>query len=193
MEFNVSHHGSLVALVGCVGHERNLGVDVVQLDWDKDHAAVQEKGFDAWAKVYADVFSERENLDIAHYMPQDHGDSGDDIKAKLRHFYAHWALKEAYVKLTGEALMAPWLKDLEFHNVQVPKPPDGMRTGRDWGEICSGVEIWFHGRRLNDVHMELQSFRDDYIIATACSDSDTRLSPFVEVDVERDIYAEASG
>ncbi|KZF21519.1 4'-phosphopantetheinyl transferase [Xylona heveae TC161] len=44
------------------------------------------------------------------------------IDAQLRLFYAHWCLKEAYIKMTGEALLAGWLKELEFRNVRPPKP-----------------------------------------------------------------------
>jgi len=44
---------------------------------------------------------------------------------KLRRFYAYWALKEAYIKMVGEGLLASWLKELEFLDVTAPASPLG--------------------------------------------------------------------
>ncbi len=192
LEFNVSHHGSLVALVGCPGDSIKLGVDVVRMNWEKDYNTVMKDGFEAWANVYEMVFSDREIKDIAGFVPASRGTQEDEIRAKLRHFYTHWCLKEAYVKMTGEALLASWLKDLEFRNVQVPVPASQMhasaQVGGDWGQICAGVEIWFYGKRLSDIKLEIQAFREDYMIATASSSSKVELAVFKELDVERDVY-----
>lgn len=100
LEFNVSHHGSLVALVGCPGDLTRLGVDIVQMNWERDYAKVMREGFEAWANVYEMVFSDREIKDIAGFVPPEQLDAQEQIRAKLRHFYAHWCLKEAYVKMT---------------------------------------------------------------------------------------------
>ncbi|KAL9627870.1 MAG: hypothetical protein Q9164_007463 [Protoblastenia rupestris] len=101
LQFNVSHHGTLVALVGCSAERINLGVDIVRMNWEKDFAAVLKDGFETWARVYEMVFSDREVRDIIHYVPPLQTSPDDEIRAKLRHFYAHWCLKEAYVKMTG--------------------------------------------------------------------------------------------
>lgn len=190
VEFNVSHHGTLVALVGSPGNSRKVGTDIVQMNWDKDYASVQKEGFGAWVKVYEMVFSDREVADIIACSPPWHSDPKEMIRAKLRHFYAHWCLREAYVKMTGEALLAPWLKDLEFRNVQVPLPASETRqqnqTG-DWGQTCSADEIWFKGARLTHIRMELQSFGEDYMIATAVSEPNPSLSAFKELDLKRDV------
>lgn len=192
LEFNVSHHGSLVALIGCPGESVKLGVDIVKMNWEKDYATVMKDGFEAWANVYEMVFSDREIKDIAGFVPPTRGTQQDEIRDKLRHFYAHWCLKEAYVKMTGEALLASWLKDLEFRNVQVPFPASQMlesgQIGGDWGQTCGGVEIWFYGKRVTDVLLEIQAFREDYMIATASSSVETEMSYFKELDVERDVY-----
>ena len=192
LEFNVSHHGSLVALVGCLGESVKLGVDIVKMNWEKDHNTVMKDGFEAWANVYESVFSDQEIKDIAGFVPPTSGTDQDKIRAKLRHFYAHWCLKEAYVKMTGEALLASWLKDLEFRNVQVPLPASQMdaseRNGGDWGQTCGVTEIWFYGKRVTDVKLEIQAFREDYMIATASSSKQIKLSDFEELDVERDVY-----
>ena len=191
-EFNVSHHGTVVALVGCAGNAVHLGVDVVQMNWERDYPKVLRDGFSAWANIYEMVFSEREIRDIAGYVPPVQLDSQNDIRAKLRHFYAHWCLKEAYVKMTGEALLADWLQDLEFRNVQVPLPrsqlPSEVRGNDEWGQTCTDVEIWFHGQRVTDVKLEIQAFREDYMIATASSNTGVSFSAFKELDLENDVY-----
>lgn len=192
VEFNISHHGTLVALVGCVGETQKLGTDIVQLNWEKDYASVRKDGFDAWVRVYDVVFSDREVADIIAYSPSGQPDLPDQIKAKLRHFYAHWCLREAYVKMTGEALLAPWLKDLEFRNVQVPSPvsqmPPSTRDGK-WGQTCLVDDIFFKGARVTDVAMELQAFDEDYMLATAVSTRNVSLSPFKDLDLQRDILS----
>ena len=192
LEFNVSHHGSLVALVGYPGDAVRLGVDIVQMNWEKDYKTVMKDGFEAWANVYESVFSDREIMDIAGFVPPIRGTQQDEVRAKLRHFYAHWCLKEAYVKMTGEALLASWLKDLEFRNVQVPLPASQIlangQSGSDWGQTCVDVEIWFYGKRVTDVRLEIQAFREDYMIATASSSMEVAFSAFDELVAERDVY-----
>ena len=191
VEFNVSHHGTLVALVGCAGEARKLGTDVVQMNWVKDYPSVLKDGFAAWVKVYESVFSDREVADMIAYSPPTQSNVQDQIKAKLRHFYAHWCLREAYVKMTGEALLAPWLKDLEFRNVQVPSPASGTiqeTPGGGWGQLCAADDIWFKGVKVTDVKVELQAFGEEYMIATAVSEPEPSLSAFKELDLKRDVF-----
>ncbi len=188
LEFNVSHHGTLVAMVGCTGHKTKTGVDIVQMDFEKDFAAVRsdKEGFPGWAKTYASVFSDREVAEISGYTSPVASDLRNGIKAKLRHFYAHWCLKEAYVKMTGEALVASWLKELEFRNVQVPLPYSQLQSEENlggWGKISADVEIWFQGSRVTDVKMELQAYGEDYMIATAISDPHIPLPCFQPSDI----------
>lgn len=185
MEFNVSHHGTLVALVGCAGESVKLGVDIVQMNWEKDYPMVIKGGFEKWANIYEMVFSDREVRDIVNYSSGS-SDPKEDIRVKLRHFYAHWCLKEAYIKMTGEALLAPWLKDLEFRNVEVPLPA----SHGSWGQICSDVEIWFRHTRVTDVSMELQAYGEDYMIGTASSNVKALLSDFRELSAP-DVYPTA--
>ena len=56
LEFNMSHHGSLVALVGCSGKNLQLGVDVVKMNFEKDYSMVMKEGFPSWARTYEAVF-----------------------------------------------------------------------------------------------------------------------------------------
>ena len=194
IQFNVSHHGSLVALAGCANKDIQIGVDVVQVDAQKDIVKVRQEGWPSWVRTYEAVFSSREVEDIVSWEPSELLSQDDIIKAKLRHFYAHWCLKEAYVKMTGEALMAPWLQDMEFRNVQVPRAANELSSRKqddDWGEICTNVEIWHHGRKLTHVKMELQAFRDDYMIGTAISSLDVTFLSYKLLDLRQDIYPAA--
>lgn len=192
VEFNTSHHGTLVALVGAPGERRKVGTDVVQIQWEKDYPAVKKDGFEKWANTYEAVFSAREAADIARYKPPGKLKGDEQSRAQLRHFYAHWCLKEAYVKMTGEALLAPWLKDMEFRNVQVPLPlsqtKQEERRGK-WGQTCIAHDMWFKGVKITNVTVEIQAFGDDYMIATAVSDlAATAVAPFKELDVDLDLY-----
>ncbi|KAL8840465.1 MAG: hypothetical protein Q9170_001341 [Blastenia crenularia] len=194
IEFNISHHGSIVALVGCTGKDLQVGVDVVQIDSSKDIPKVRQEGWSSWVSTYEVVFSNKEVQDIISWEPSEPLDGDSLLKAKLRHFYAHWCLKEAYVKMTGEALMAPWLQDMEFRNVQVPRAAGELsiiQEAHDWGEIFSDVEIWRHGRKLTNVKMELQAFRVDYLIGTAVSSLAASLAPYKLLDLRRDVYSAA--
>ncbi|KAL8767763.1 MAG: hypothetical protein Q9209_005849 [Squamulea sp. 1 TL-2023] len=194
LEFNISHHGSLVALAGCADTDIQLGVDVVQLDHIRDLPRVRREGWSSWVKTYDAVFSAREVQDIATWEPSPTLKGDDLLKSKLRHFYAHWCLKEAYVKMTGEALMAPWLQDMEFRNVRVPQAATGpltMRPSNEWGETISDVEVWRDGKKITEVKLELQAFRDDYMIGTASSRLDVPFLPYNLLDLQRDVYSVA--
>jgi 4'-phosphopantetheinyl transferase len=103
------------------------------------------------------------------------------IISRVRLFYAYWALKEAYIKMTGEALLAPWLQQLEFTDVVAPEPVSSTiqsqplmgvddvvsDTGSAWGEPYTGVQTWLNRRRVEDVRIEIAAFERDYLIATA--------------------------
>lgn len=57
LQFNVSHHGSLVALVGCSNPDVKVGTDVAMVSWDRDYPKVMEEGFSSWSQSYNMVFS----------------------------------------------------------------------------------------------------------------------------------------
>jgi len=114
------------------------------------------------------------------------------IEAKLRRFYTFFSLKEAYIKLVGEGLLAPWIKELEFRNVQAPTPGSPARCsgvygvwggsahgGRSSGlDILTGLEdfsiggreddleIWRDGEELHNVRTEVSAFEEDFMITT---------------------------
>ena len=194
-EFNVSHHGEVVVLVGSsYAEKKNVGIDVVRvedrgtkIDWER------EGGWEGWIRVFEDVFAKAEIQTLLEFQPQANGSPDKLRTAKMRLFYAYWALKEAYIKMTGEALMAPWLKDLEFRKV---KAPDAM-ADKEWGLPASDFEIWLRGARVQGVRMELQAWGKEYLIATAVDrseqgESGAAFPPFEDVMVGRDIVPNAA-
>lgn len=117
------------------------------------------------------------------------------IDAKLRRFYSFFCYKEAYIKLAGEALLAPWLKELEFQNVRSPKPGTVARcsTHGTWGEKVSDVEVVLHGSKVDDVKMTLQAFEENFMLATAVQGlQDLEAPPFTKLDLENDVLAFAT-
>ena len=95
--------------------------------------------------------------------------------------------------MTGEALLASWLKNLEFRNVQVPLPAAQLECGENaWGQSCREVETWFHGKRLAGVSLQIQAYGSDYMIAVAASSPSVTFPPFEELDLEKDIHQTAA-
>ncbi|PVH94873.1 4'-phosphopantetheinyl transferase [Periconia macrospinosa] len=91
------------------------------------------------------------------------------IDAKLRRFYTHWCYKEAYIKLDGEALLANWIRELEFKGVRAPIAGTVARcsTHGSWGERVDSTEVWLKRRKLDDVRMEIRAFEENYMIGVA--------------------------
>lgn len=121
------------------------------------------------------------------------------VDAKLRRFYTFWGYKEAYIKLTGEAMMAPWLRDLEFRNVRAPRQGTVPRcsTHGVWGEKVSDAEVYLNDERVEDVSMEIQAFEEDYMIAVAVRPrgllGEASIPKLERVDVEDILAAAESG
>jgi len=144
------------------------------------------------------------------------------VEAKLRRFYTFYALKEAYIKLVGEGLQAPWIKKCEFRNVKAPKPGTVARcsTNGVWGGIITGgvhsghdtvhahrqsngvpnseeqLEIWLHNEEVMDVRTEVQAFEDNFMIATMIQPASILgfdgFPPWHRVDLEHDIMGRAN-
>lgn len=113
------------------------------------------------------------------------------IEAKLRRFYTYFCYKEAYIKLAGEALLAPWLKQLEFFNVRSPKAgtPARCSTHGTWGEVVDDVEVHMHGKQIHDVRMKVQALEEDFMISTAIQGEihGIKVPDFKNLDLEKDI------
>jgi 4'-phosphopantetheinyl transferase len=122
-----------------------------------------------------------------------HFSSAVVVEAKLRRFYAYWSLKEAYIKMSGEALLAKWLRDLEFQNVRTPRPSQSQGTvpRGSRGGVIRDVEVSFKRELVGNVSMELQAFEAQYMIATAISPATSNGSVFPDfetLDLDRDVY-----
>ncbi|PGH08948.1 4'-phosphopantetheinyl transferase [Blastomyces parvus] len=168
----------------------------------------------AFIDIFAEVFSTNE-LDAMKAYPRTNSNSGaamslqESITHRLRLFYTYWALKEAYIKMTGEALLAPWLRDLEFRDVVVPTPPALSPSAAadaclQWGVPETGVRAMLYGREVPEVRLEVVAFGNDYIFATAGrgggfgnpvgqEELKARWDEFRLVDIERDVAPCASG
>lgn len=117
------------------------------------------------------------------------------IEAKLRRFYTFFCYKEAYIKLSGEALLAPWLKQLEFQNVKSPRAGTVARcsTHGTWGEKVDDVEVVLHGKRIDNVKMSIQAFEENFMLATAMQGASISEMPsFTKLDLESDVLSFAS-
>jgi len=143
---------------------------------------LEKEGFEGFVDMHEEVFS-RADLEAVKATT-------GSLDEKLRTFYAFWALKEAYVKLEGEALLANWLQETEFRNVQVPAPMSKEELGNSTSTRPS-IEVWFRGAKQNDVELFLAPFEDNYLIATAAKKSEgsrfTGLPAMKILDLEEDI------
>lgn len=196
VSFNITHQASLVALVAVAHYQSpdsvvETGIDLVCTSErrDRDHRLLQSGGWPSFVNTYAEVFSVKEATYLKYEVPwsipglvkpyasQEQIDDG-----KLRTFYALWALREAYVKLTGEALVAGWLKELEFVRFRPPVAGLGAEGGslrggecgeseveeeEKAGRVIRQMEIYFRGKRVDDVNICLRSIGPDYMICTA--------------------------
>ncbi|TKA22758.1 hypothetical protein B0A50_07860 [Salinomyces thailandicus] len=115
------------------------------------------------------------------------------IDAKLRRFYTYFCYKEAYIKLAGEALLAPWLRQLEFFNVRSPRPGTQARcsTHGTWGEEVDNVEVKLHGRHVDDVKMKIQAFEEDFMLSAAIQGAiqGLKIPAFHTLDLDSEVMA----
>jgi 4'-phosphopantetheinyl transferase len=251
IDFNLSHQGGLVVLIGYNGgqsheftpsgmvygmispttniEEVTAAVDIVCVGERNDWNSIDQDGFDGWVDIYDSVFSDEErwtmkydvdyitlldgtilhrddigrhdrcisrNKDISLTTPagRDYEFNSDRIlEAKLRRFYTYFCYKEAYIKLSGEALLAPWLKQLEFFNVRSPQPgsPARCSTHGVWGEEVDDVTVMLNGLSVPDVAMKMQSFEENFMISTAIQGDiqGLKIPAFKMLDLEADVLA----
>lgn len=211
VDFNVSHQASLTILAGVIApsHEElavqavqgivpsppRIGIDITCVN-ERRKPMKTMKDFTEFVSIFSEVFSSKEmatmqnpistlrrarELGLAASFPSD--DDATVIEFGLRLFYSYWALKEAYLKMTGDALLAEWVRHLEFANVIPPAPVDpliaskpyGLSTNSEpipqsphnWGMPYTDVEVSRDGELIEDVRLQLQAFESDYIVATA--------------------------
>ncbi|KAK9476626.1 4'-phosphopantetheinyl transferase superfamily [Lipomyces japonicus] len=100
-DYNVSHHGGLVAIGVRTVNSKRIGVDIVDID------EATKNWRSGWENDFHDVFTENEYKTILSER--------DSYKIKRR-LFTFWALKEAYTKAIGVGLLSD-LKSVEFTNV----------------------------------------------------------------------------
>lgn len=183
--FNVSHQAGLVALVAVYGYEQatggqvDVGVDVVCTSErrDRDVKSIEKEGWPSFVDVYSDVFARSEVMYLKYQIlgsvtgaPREPGTTqGQLVDFKLRCFYTLWCLREAYVKMTAEALLAEWLGALEFRNFAPPMPAAAfdVPVEEDGPQVVRTHDIYFRGRKVDDVKVCLRALGPDYILTTA--------------------------
>lgn len=178
-----------MALLAVRGPAADVGVDVVSCSErrDRDRAAVPANGWSEFVKVYEEVFAPGEVAFLAGLEGM-----GMSVDMRLRYFYALWCLREAYVKMTGEALLADWLRALEFRDFRPPVPAVGVAGDEELvpGEVVGGIEVWRDGKRQEDVRMELRAFGRGYMVGVAARSGrpadvfDLELGEFQVVELE---------
>ncbi|ETS77820.1 hypothetical protein PFICI_09882 [Pestalotiopsis fici W106-1] len=179
VEFNVSHQNGIVALAAVAHYDGpgavDVGVDVVCVNEReaRDHKMIETEGWARFVDMHADVFGKSETVDLKA-VGRLTGQSKDVLNAHLRKFYALWCLREAYVKMTGEALLAPWLHQLEFQNLRAPEAGHTDASGTlvqtaddPPSTIIREHEVLFKGAKVDDANICLRSLGRDYMTATA--------------------------
>ncbi|KAL4864472.1 hypothetical protein BDV12DRAFT_176149 [Aspergillus spectabilis] len=214
VEFNVSHQASMVAIAGTVfGKEDSkaqVGIDITCVN-ERPNRSGEPRSLASLHK-YLDIFTEVFSGDEIGDMRRLHGapatsstsaGTTDDnlVDYGYRLFYTYWALKEAYIKMTGEALLAPWLRELEFSNVIAPAAKSGQGK---FGEPYTGVRTTLNKQLVEDVRVEVVALEGDYLFATAArggelgtgsrpGDGEDVWKQFEKLDIERDIRPCATG
>ena len=158
-----------------------------------------------WVEVFGEMFSQREQHDMIN-VPIPGGQGGhlgglSVAESKARRFYTYWALKEAYIKMVGEGLLAGWLRDLEFRDVVVPRRPD-MQDGKEQWTIISEEEVQklgvlFKGKNITkSMTTTLEAFEDTFLVTTMTRgvvDTTRREERWQNIDLFGDIELCATG
>ena len=205
--FNVSHQAGLVVLFavhkppppptgfagdgGGGGDDDDtegfaIGVDVVcpSERRQRDHDMIARDGWPRYVDMHADVFSPGETARLKA-LPSAAAAAGR-TDTMLAYFYALWCLREAYVKMTGEALLAKWLRELELRGFA---PPGGEPES---GE-SAGLAAWFRGRRVQGVDVRLSWLLGEYMVSTVVRRSadgqGVEVGEFTPLDIEEVLAA----
>lgn len=156
-----------------------------------------QKKLEEWVDTFEEMFSLRERRDMKERpVPMATGfGSGDEasqvLEQKARRFYMYWALKEAYIKMVGEGLLAGWLRQLEFVNVMPPEPGEKLTAYE------SGLRTMFDGRDISkSVEVEVEGFDSNFLFATitrGIKEQESDIAQWGQIDIERHVRPCAEG
>lgn len=226
ISFNVSHQAGIVTLVAIGKSSIDVGTDVVCANERGDKENDFFKWVDMHADVFHPKEMEyvrrnpsNLNLDLPDDIPEAlkvqisacrvkgrtlragtiEIASDVVVDAKLRRFYAAWSLREAFIKMQGEALLADWLKELAFQNVRAPKPASNSPSDdvELQGEVIKDYEVILKGKAYPDTLIEVRALGQHYMVGTVLhsdtdKDSIPRSLPGFKHLGEDDFYAVAS-
>ncbi|KAI0487586.1 phosphopantetheinyl transferase [Xylaria cf. heliscus] len=180
--FNVSHQAGLVALVAAHGYEEgdsskvDIGTDIVCVSerQRRDHQMIRAEGWPRFVDMHAEVFGRSEAAYLKSglaALPAYAALGSEEARRDygLRAFYTLWCLREAYVKMTGEALLAEWLGDLVFRGFEPPEPGTAFAQSADDGpaQVIRRHDVVFKGSKVEDANICIRSLGPDYMTCTA--------------------------
>ncbi|KAK5636217.1 hypothetical protein RRF57_011929 [Xylaria bambusicola] len=183
--FNVSHQAGLVALVAAHGYDTanggdsskvDIGVDIVCVNEreQRDLRMIRTEGWARFVDMHADVFGRSEAAYLKTGLATRPayaalGTEDEKRSYKLRAFYTLWCLREAYVKMTGEALLAEWLGDLMFEGFEPPEPGAAFAQSEDDDprQIIREHDVVFKGGKVDDANICIRSLGPHYMTCTA--------------------------
>lgn len=169
---------------------------------------------DEWVDIFEEMFSEACRHDIKTFTAPGAASTVELVQQRFRRFYAFWSLKEAFIKMVGEGLLADWLAKLEFQDVLAPEPagPDDFPDdGFSWAfrdedemkwtpaaRAVRSMKASLHGQLLEDVALSLVAFEQDFLVATSThgvqdATEGTPQERWIRLDIERDIRSCAEG
>lgn len=152
-----------------------------------------------WIEVFGEMFSRREQHDMK-YANIPNMNTEITVEQRGRLFYTYWALKEAYIKMVGEGLLAPWLRELEFRNVPVPQICEQPKQ-ESWTlmseEDIHNLQVLFRSRSIaHTMQTTLEAFEDTFVVATmtrGVADLLTQDRQWRQIEPLRDIELCATG
>ncbi|KAK9892626.1 hypothetical protein WA026_021005 [Henosepilachna vigintioctopunctata] len=154
--FNVSHHGDFVVLVGSQG-KKFLGVDVMKIEYKGG------KRLSEYFRLMCRQFSSYEWESIKQGSEEE----------QIRMFYRHWCLKESYVKAIGVGIT------VDLQNISFSIHTKDLSQNR----IVNDTTLYLNGKRQNWEFHEMLLDRD-HCAAIAMSGSDNEMILFEEITIQ---------
>ncbi|KAK6519609.1 hypothetical protein TWF281_003431 [Arthrobotrys megalospora] len=148
LEYNVSHHGSVVGIVsrllppkedGKEDEGGGIGVDILEYEKRPHYVEGTLQGVKEWADGFgeAKVFTGRE-MGVVHAAAWKGVNVEEKVEGVVKAVHLNWVVKEAYVKAVGTGLVTD-LTAVEFGLV-------GVGDGIESGERVRDIEVWIGGR-----------------------------------------------